>query len=159
MQKFKKLIIAVMIATFGFGNLVWAADTGNNIGDSATVLPQASKDGDCTDLLNTFNTAMDNGQKVDGNAINGMLGCAIVTGRVSLPMVPYFIKYFSNYLLGIVSMIALLFTVIGGFLYTAGGLTEQKDKGKKYIGNALKGMVLAFLAWTIVNVILSAVTG
>lgn len=88
-----------------------------------------------------------------------LLGCAITTGRISLPMVPYFIQYFSNYALGLVSILALLFVVIGGFLYTLGGLTEQKDKGKNYIKNALIGMVIAFMAWTIVNVILSAITG
>ena len=88
-----------------------------------------------------------------------LLGCAITTGRVSLPMIPYFIQYFSNYALGLVSILALLFIVIGGFLYTLGGMTEQKDKGKNFIKNAIIGMIIAFMAWTIVNVIISAVTG
>lgn len=124
-----------------------------------TILPKADRGAgaDCDQLLNYFS---EEGKFLVPNVDRDpTLGCAITTGRVSLPMVPYFIQYFSNYALGLVSILALLFVVIGGLLYTLGGLTEQKDKGKNYIKNALTGMIIAFMAWTIVNVIISAVTG
>jgi hypothetical protein len=88
-----------------------------------------------------------------------LLGCAIKTGRISLAMVPYFITYIINFILGLVGLIAVLFTVIGGYYYVFGGLTEDKDKGKNTIKHALMGMGIAFLAWTIVNVILQVITG
>ena len=149
----KKLFagIAVTLTFFSFTTLAFG---------QGTILPKASKDGDCEDLINAFVSAEASGQKISGNVTNDILGCAIVTGRVSLSMVPYFIKYFSNYLLGIISLVALLFIVIGGFFYTMSGLTPyKKDRGKTYIKNAITGMVIAFLAWTVVNVIISAITG
>lgn len=87
-----------------------------------------------------------------------LLGCAIKTGRVSLQMIPYFITYFSNFLLSLVGIIAVLFIVIGGYQYIRGGLTENKDKGKKTISHALMGMVVAILAWVIVNLVMGALT-
>lgn len=124
-----------------------------------TILPKAGKDADCEGL---FKLLAENGGQINSAVTDNpdeLLGCGIKTGKITLAMVPYFIKYISNYLLGMVGLIALLFTVLGGFLYTAGGLTEQKEKGKTYIKNALIGMGMAFLAWSIVNVILAAITG
>lgn len=88
-----------------------------------------------------------------------LLGCGIKTGRISFSMIPYFITYIVNFALGLVGLISVLFIVLGGYFYVFGGLTEDKDKGKKTIVHALEGMGLALMAWTIVNVIMSAVTG
>jgi len=89
---------------------------------------------------------------------NNLLGCAIKTGRISLQMIPYFISYISNFLLSIVGLICVLFIVLGGYQYVAGGLTENKERGKKYIYHALLGMAVAILSWIIVNVVMYAVT-
>lgn len=130
-----------------------------------TILPQAADKSKCDELIKyfnengTFQTSDDGGRTINKFGPGNTLGCAITTGRVSLGMVPYFIQYFSNYALGLVSILALLFIVIGGFLYTMGGMTEQKDKGKNFIKNAIIGMIIAFMAWTVINVIISAITG
>lgn len=89
---------------------------------------------------------------------NDILGCAIKTGRISLQMVPYFITYISNFLLSIVGLISMLFIVLGGYQYVAGGLTEQKEKGKQYIYHALLGMGIAIMAWVIVNMVITIIT-
>lgn len=88
-----------------------------------------------------------------------LLGCAVKTGRVSLQMVPYFVVYLINFILSLIGLVSVLFIVIGGYYYVFGGLTEDKEKGKKTIYHALLGMAVALLAWTIVNVIIRAVTG
>lgn len=90
---------------------------------------------------------------------DNLLGCAIVHGRISLSMLPHFIAHFSNFLLAFVGIVAVLFIVIGGYLYVAGGLGESKDQGKKFLMNALIGMSLALMSWVIINVIIAAVTG
>lgn len=88
-----------------------------------------------------------------------LLGCAIKTGRISLAMIPYFFTYFINFLLGLSGIVVVLFIVIGGYHYVVGGLTEEKEKGKNTIKNALLGMAVALLAWTIVTVLINAITG
>jgi len=87
-----------------------------------------------------------------------LLGCAIKTGRISLSMIPHFISFMANWMLGLVGIIAVLFIVLGGYMYIYGGLTDDKEKGKKYIFHALMGMSLALLAWVIVTIIISAIT-
>lgn len=97
----------------------------------------------------------DNSQERDN-----LLGCAIKTGKVSLAMIPYFITYIINFLLSLSGLISVLFIVIGGYQYVYGGLGEgSKDKAKKTITHALMGLAIAILAWSIVNVIINAITG
>jgi len=93
------------------------------------------------------------------DARKNLLGCAIKTGRMNLALVPYFITYIIDFALGLVGLISVLFIVIGGYRYVVGGLGEDKEKGKKTISSALMGMGLALLAWSIVNIILKAITG
>lgn len=165
MKKIKKIVLGIFLAggVFLNANLSLA---------QTTILPKAPDgDIDCVKVINDFNEIGNTSSTTTGTdgtittksistSIDGVLGCAVKTGRVSLVMVPFFIRYISNYILGLISLIALLFVVIGGFLYTTGGLTpDKKDRGKTFISNALIGMAMAFLAWTIVNVILSAITG
>jgi len=149
----------VMVGCLGFGGLALAEDA-KNLEDSGTILPIAASD--CTGPLKDFTKPNDKVvfmKSLTGAQQNSLLGCAITTGRASLDMVPYFIQYFANYLLGIVALIAVLFTVIGGVFWTVGGIGSQKEKGKKYITEAIIGMSISLLAWAIVNVILSAFTG
>lgn len=87
------------------------------------------------------------------------LSCAIKTGRIRLWMLPYFIKYIATFFIGLSGVISLLFVIIGGFWYMTGGLTDDKEKGKKTIMYALIGMVITLLAWIIVNVVQVQVTG
>ncbi len=92
------------------------------------------------------------------NERSDLLGCAIKTGRISLQMIPYFISYISNFLLSIIGLISVLFIVLGGYFYIYGGLTDAKEKGKKYIYHALLGLAVASLSWIIVNVIMGVIT-
>ncbi len=96
--------------------------------------------------------------KAEPGPRDDLLGCAIKTGKISFDMIPYFITYIVNFLLSLVGLVCVLFIVLGGYYYVFGGLSEDKDKGKKTIEHALMGMALALLSWTIVNVILSAIT-
>lgn len=102
--------------------------------------------------------SVSSGNQAQSSDLNNLLACGIKTGRISLAMVPYFITYLSNFILGLMGLISVLFIVIGGYLYIFGGLTDDKEKGKKAILNALKGMVVAILAWVIVTAVITFVT-
>jgi hypothetical protein len=67
------------------------------------------------------------------------------------------IRWVINFLLYIVMGIAVLFLIIGGFLYiTSAGNQEQADKGKKTVINAVIGIVIVILSWVIVNAVAGA---
>ena len=87
-----------------------------------------------------------------------LLGCAIRTGRISLQMVPYFITYMANFLLAMSGIVAVLFIVVGGYFYIYGGMVDQKERGKKYLVNALLGLSLATVSWALVTFIITAIT-
>lgn len=61
-------------------------------------------------------------------------------------------------LMGIVGAVGVGFFVYGAFLYlTAGGAPHQMDKGKSAMLTALAGVVLALLAYVVVEVVTGAV--
>ena len=91
-------------------------------------------------------------------ALNFLLGCAIKTGKIRLFMVPFFMTYIIQFLLSIAGLVAVLFMVIGGYKYVVGGLTEDKESGKKTILHALVGFIVALSAWIVVNFIQVALT-
>lgn len=56
--------------------------------------------------------------------------------------------------------LAVLFLIIGGYFYiTSAGNEEQSIKGRKTITNAIIGLVIIILSYTIVNVIQNTLTG
>ncbi|PIQ77026.1 hypothetical protein COV82_06710 [Candidatus Peregrinibacteria bacterium CG11_big_fil_rev_8_21_14_0_20_46_8] len=99
-------------------------------------------------------------QAADGRreALANHLGCAIKTGDIRLFMLPFFVTYLVQFLLQIAGVVALLFIVLGGYYYVIGGLTEDKEKGKKTLMHAIVGLIIALSAWIIVNFIQVALT-
>lgn len=128
-----------------------------------SILPSTTlDDSNCRSLINDYNAAAD--QKaflsVEGGVTrNDLLGCGIKTGEIGLDMIPFYISYVANFLLGLSGLICVLFIVIGGYHYVIGGLTEEKEKGKNTIKHALMGLGISLLSWTIVTVLINAVTG
>lgn len=96
---------------------------------------------------------------VDGEVTyTDILACAIVTGDVKMWMIPFYIRFLLEFVIGIAGLIAVGGIVYGGYLYLFGGVSEDKDKGKGAIKNAVIGLVLTLLAWAIVNIVMSLVT-
>jgi hypothetical protein len=87
-----------------------------------------------------------------------ILGCAIKTGRVSLWMIPFYIKYLIQFALSIAGLVAIGSIIIGGYFYLFSGLMDDKDKGKRAIIYGIVGFVVAILSWTIVNIVISVLT-
>ena len=62
--------------------------------------------------------------------------------------------------LGIVGSIALLMFIYGGFLWlTSGGGKERIKKGKDILIWAIIGLVIIFLSYTLVEFVITALTG
>ena len=61
--------------------------------------------------------------------------------------------------LSIVGLVAVLFVIYGGFKYiTSGGEEEKSHEARATVINALIGLVLALLAFTLVRIIAAAIT-
>jgi hypothetical protein len=54
-----------------------------------------------------------------------------------------------KFLIGIAGALAVIYIAIGGFMYISSTLPFTKAEGKKYIENALYGLLLAISAWII----------
>ena len=69
-------------------------------------------------------------------------------------------EFIINTLLMVAGIIAVLFLIIGGFQYiTSGGNDELAGQGKKTIQNAIIGIVIIILSYTLVTVIFRALAG
>ena len=56
-------------------------------------------------------------------------------------------------IIGIAGVLAVIMIVLGGVQYLSTDAINQKSEGRKKIGNALWGLLLAALAWLILNTI------
>ncbi|MDP4008039.1 MAG: pilin [Candidatus Peregrinibacteria bacterium] len=88
-----------------------------------------------------------------------VIACTLKSGQFHLFMVPYMIRYFVEVIIQLAGLVCVLFIVIGAYQYLIGSLTEDKQKGKDTIKNALIGLVITLLSWIIVNVVQVALTG
>lgn len=63
----------------------------------------------------------------------------------------------TNWVLGIVGAVAVLFIIYGGFRYiTAQGNSQQMDTAKNIIIKSIIGLVIVVVAYVIVNVVVGA---
>lgn len=90
---------------------------------------------------------------------NDILACAIKTGDINLWMVPYYIKFFLEFVIDVAGLIAVGGLVYAGYVYLFSGLSDGKEKGKKAIMYSIAGYIMTLLAWAFVNLILSLLTG
>lgn len=73
-------------------------------------------------------------------------------------MIPFFIRYVLEFIIGIAGLLAVGGVVYGGYLYLFAGLSDDKDKGKNAIKNGIIGLVLVLTAWAVVNIVIGLVT-
>jgi len=161
----KKIIIGMIIAIMSLSLIqtTFAAST-----QSTTILPEGSEgftDTQCMTMLATLDTSkIEDYKKRDcpGTEIapcwETVLSCGIKTGDIHLWMIPYYIARIIEFLIAIAGLVSVFFTILGGYFYAWGGLTEDKEKGKKTVMYALIGLALASLAWIIVNIVQTTLT-
>jgi hypothetical protein len=66
----------------------------------------------------------------------------------------------SNWILGIVGSVALLFFIYGGFVFIFSGGSEQKvTQGKQILINSIIGLVIVFTSFLIIQFSIEALTG
>ena len=139
-----------------------------------TVLPSTNMSlGECSDLMNyvsqyssDFKWIFRNQdrfsiQEVEDSGkftVSDVLACAVKTGDIKLWMVPYYVKFFLEFVLNVAGLLAVAGLVFGGYLYLFSGVSDAKEQGKKAILYAIAGYVMTLLAWAFVNIILALLT-
>jgi hypothetical protein len=81
----------------------------------------------------------------------------IRSGRIHLNNVPCFIMWITQTLVAIGGSLAVIFIMVGGYQYILSG-PDDKEAAKKTILYAVIGLVVALMAWILVDVILKAAT-
>lgn len=151
--------------------------TGVPASSQRTVLPETSKGiTDCKFLMNEVSKNACWVQKeifgkdctpsgatpaivVGDTTKNDILACGIKTGSMKMWMIPYYIKYVLEFIIGISGLTSVCGIIYGGYLYLFAGVSQDKDKGKKSIQYGVIGMILTLVAWALVNIIIALVTG
>jgi hypothetical protein len=166
--KMASVFLAVWVAMVLGSVLIpvaWAANPGTVIPEINMVNEISEPSGVyCGNLLGKTRTEL---QKILNDPLSGMneqksndiLGCALKTGRFSLWMLPYYIKYIIEFILYIGGLVAVGGILFGGATYVFSGLSNDKEKGKKAILYSVIGMVLMYMAWAIVNIVIGLLTG
>lgn len=174
------LVVSSLIGIFGFSSVVFAAD-GDAVeieGPKATVLPDTKIDTDSCQILmdlvsrdpvkyKTFIAEREEveGQiasdEIDPESVNysDILACGIKTGIIPLWMVPFYLRWVLEFIIGIAGLASVGGLVVGGYMYLFAGISSDKEKGKNALKNAVIGLVLTLTAWAIVNILISLVTG
>lgn len=162
MERLKKLLLVFVLGAFFAGISIPTVSAQGILpkappGEECVSEKGRPKQSETTDALKDKDAFARhiNGDRVK---LSDTLGCAVKLGKIGLFMVPFFITYLIQFLLGIAGLVAVLFVVIGGYHYVIGGITEEKEKGKKTILHALTGLIVALSAWMVINFIQVALT-
>ena len=99
------------------------------------------------------------GMPADGVSANDILGCGIKTGDIFLWMIPYYIRYILEFIIGLAGIIAIGGIIFGGYLYLFASISESKERGKLTIIYGLGGFIITLIAYAVVNIVLGFVTG
>lgn len=177
LSKIKKFLVLLFVGMFLFGNLsvvALAATEGDyNEATPPSVLPSAGAmtTEKCQKVMSYVNAHVDEiRQQIADRIITiviegvgvlddvGVLGCGIKTGDIPLWMVPFFMRYILEFIIGIAGLICVGGIVYGGFVYMFAGIGEDKTKGKKAIEYGIIGMVMSMLAWAAVNIVIAIFT-
>lgn len=133
----------------------------NRQSEGGTLIPYAGEV-DCKAVMNDVNGNVRLFKQAfndrDNDIVNEVLGCAITTGQISLWMIPYYIRYILNLIIGLSGLVAMGAIIVGGYLYVFAGLSDDKDSGKKAIKNGFLGLIVVMLAWGVVNIVISVLT-
>ena len=125
------IVVICLLSTWMGSAFAGFFDFGNNENDH---IPYCVQSGDCT---------IDKGTEVVKNNVN-----SIQTNRSFSAYVQDIIVY----LLGFLALVAVIYIIYAGFLVlTAGADTKKVDEAKTLIKNALTGLILIFLAYSIVS--------
>lgn len=162
MNLLKKIVLTGLAAFYCFVPSVFAA---------SSVLPEVSDEYFECDPSNAtdwgFWDALFNGDPdyikaiLDGaekSDIEAILGCALKSGEIQFWMVPYYVIFVMEFVIELAGLIVVLMIMVGAYYYIAGGLTDDKEKGKTIITYALGGFVLTLSSWILVNILLLALT-
>jgi len=86
---------------------------------------------------------------------NDILACGIKTGNIRMWMIPFYLRFVLEFVIGLAGLVAVGGIVFGGYLYLFAGLSDEKERGKKSILYGIVGFVMTLVAWAVVNVVVA----
>lgn len=163
-MKFLRLTIISLLISMSFGLTSFAQSTilpnpTDELAGGTKITDMTEKA--CLELLEIWLNSGDAAKEMveknkEGQEI--ILGCAIKSGKIKFWMVPFFIRNILQFAINIAVLISIFMIMLGAYYHIAGALSDDKQKGKTIITYALAGLVLTILSWTIVNILLLALT-
>ena len=105
-------------------------------------------------FLASAQSAVQQGLQTSG--LQGLFGSGGLTSNTSLPQLTSLWQI--QLMLLFAGGVAIIFVIIGGYQYiTSGGNEESAEKGRKTLTNAIIGVIIIILSYTIITVIANLV--
>ncbi len=90
---------------------------------------------------------------------NDILACGIKTGDIKLWMVPFYVRFVLEFVIGLAGLLSVAGIIYGSYLYLVAGISEDKEKGKNALKNSIIGLIITLTAWGFVNIVIALVSG
>lgn len=121
----------------------------------ASNLSSASAENESTAPQNTIQTKgiIPAADPNDPESNQSQFAQKVADGTLELNDLPLVIIYWIDWLTWLAGSIAVIFLIIGGYQYIFGGLTDDKENGKKTFLYAVSGLIVVFFSWIAINLI------
>lgn len=97
-------------------------------------------------------------QPVVGVIQTGIQGCDFQTGRLSSACIPNFVAHLIAFIFSLLGVFFLANVMYGGYEIAMGGITGDKESGKRRLTWSVIGLIVAICCFIILDLILSVIT-
>lgn len=96
--------------------------------------------------------------RAQGIIQTGIQGCDFTTGRLSSACIPNFVAHLIGFIFSLLGVFFLGNVMYGGYQIALGGITGDKEAGKRRVTWAVIGLGVAICCFIILDLILSVIT-
>ena len=97
-------------------------------------------------------------QPINGVIQAGIQGCDFTTGRLASSCIPNFVAHLIAFIFSLLGVFFLANVMYGGYEIALGGITGDKESGKRRLTWSVIGLIVAICAFIILDLVLSVIT-
>ncbi len=88
----------------------------------------------------------------------GALSSKFKYGTLQLFDIPKYLAYITDNSVWVAGLLAVIFSMIGGYYYLIGAYSDSPDQGKSTLKNVFIGLTVVMLSWMIIDLFIRLIT-